>query len=276
MATSTQPAGAADPAAKREEPGDVVWRSTLQSWGQAAHSPWAALAGDSAADELPVLAAPIDSRYVVLSMEIQPVSPSTTVLHVVDGQDSRATIRLLIDDQPLMPLGQLTNPSRDRDPFDVQPVQCAPQSSPVRLALAFLVSGEALSAQVELDGAIIKTLALQAESIPPHRIAGTWRKVPPRRVPMRFPDPVLDAVCSSDHQVLAVRRAGENGWLFEFPFTDLTPGPATVVPSSGIVECTLSCGGDQRQARARLVDGGQAMILYLGEDPLERLVYRRQ
>jgi hypothetical protein len=55
----------------------------------------------------------------------------------------------------------------------------------------------------------------------------------------------------------------------------VTAGPAQFEGDEPLLGLDLTHGTHQCQGRVRLVDGGDALILYLGDEPAERLVYRR-
>lgn len=55
----------------------------------------------------------------------------------------------------------------------------------------------------------------------------------------------------------------------------MTASPALPGPGQPNIDVTLALGSDRRDAKARLADGGDVLILYLAEDPDQRLVYQR-
>ena len=268
----TKPPKQARAATESATPTAVDCEATVKSWGTAAHSPWAALADQPSPPALP---APIDGRYLALCLEVATADPGAATLRVADAPGARAAVRLSVDGRVVSPLGRLTDPPDHFEPFDVRPVRVGSRSSPITVVLVFLVPTGTATARLEMAGRTIEVLALPAEVIQRRHIEGVWRKVPRQRVGLRHSDPVADALCSSEHRVLAVRPAVAGGWTFEFPFTEVSAELGKAVPQSAVIELTLSRAGGERRARARLVAGGRTLILYLGEEPAERLVYKR-
>lgn len=256
---------------------DLTCGVTVLSWGTSVYSPWAALGHSDSDLSLP---APLDARYLVLALGIHPAADAASRLLLVDEPDEPADLRLVVHgtdgDSSVSPLGSLTQPADRVTPFDTAVLRFAPGAAGRDVTLAFVVPVRATSAALVVDGTLLQDIPLP-KAPPPDTtgLAGTWHKLPAQRLHLRYADPILDALCNSQHRVLAVRRSPLGAWLFEFPFTDVTAPPARHRPDRPIISLNLAHGPDRRDAQVRLTDGGNVLILYLGRNPAERLAYRR-
>lgn len=250
---------------------------TILSQGRSVHSPWAALGYSDNTMSLP---APLDARYLLLTLTVHPPQDDASRLLLVDGPDAPADLRLVVHgtngDNNVSPLGRLIQPPDRVTPFDTSALRFAPGTAARDVTVAFVVPVRARSAALLVNGTVLQDISLPKAQPPDTTgLAGTWHKLPAQRLHLRYADPILDALCSPQHRVLAVRRSPLGAWLFEFPFTDVMASPARHRPDRPIISLNLAHGPDRRDAQVRLADGGNVLILYLGRDPAERLAYRR-
>jgi hypothetical protein len=231
-------------------------------------------------DTIVSLAAPAASQYLVLVLGIEPAGPAPSTLHLTERPGAPAHIRLALGKAGsgivMSPLGRPADPPDRLVPFEASPLRLRGGSPAAEIALAFLVPADATTVTLLVGTEAGEEITLRPpEPTAPDAIVGTWHKSPGQMLHLRYPDPIADALCSRRHRVLSVRRLSPSGWLFEFPFSGVTAGPAQFEDDDPLLGLDLTHGTHQRQARVRLVDGGDVLILYLGGEPAERLVYRR-
>jgi len=265
------------PAPAPEAPAEPVCSVTLLSWRTAIHSPWI---GPDLSDIRVALPAPPDARYLVLRLAVSSDDRSASRLALLDGPDGSSDVRLVVHgdrgDRYVSSLGRLSDPPDRRLPFDAAPIRLAPGAESVEINLVFVLPARSVSVGVMVARTVVENISLPAAPAPDlMAVAGTWHKLPAQRLHLRYTDPILDALCSPEHRVLSVRRSPENAWLFEFPFTDVSVSPVVPQPGDATFALSLSYGAETRKATARLADEGSLLILYLGESPAERLVYKR-
>lgn len=250
---------------------------TVLSWGTAVHSPWAAL---GQGDRVMSLAAPLDARYLVFALGVDSADGPVSRLMVADQPDALADIRLVVPgvsgDRHVSPVGRLTEPADPLAPFDTAPLHLTPQAPRAEIAVAFVVPARAASVGLVVAGDLLQNIPLpELEAVDLTVVAGTWRKSPAQRLHLRYADPILDSLGSPQHRLLFVQTNPDSAWIFEFPFTEVTASPALPGPGQPNIDVTLALGSDRRHTKARLADGGDVLILYLGENPDQRLVYRQ-
>ena len=76
------------------------------------------------------------------------------------------------------------------------------------------------------------------------------------------------------HLPLSRSRASDAGHSSYAPFTEVTAAPALPRAGGRVFPLTLTRGPSERTATARLAGVGEVLILYLGNQPQERLVYQ--
>jgi hypothetical protein len=237
-------------------------------------SPWAALA-DPSDEDPPALPAPLGHRYAVLLLHVRCLAQSGATFRVVARQAGPATAELHVGDKAVTPLGLLSSPPDLLDPLVTRPIPFPPAGLPVEIALAFLLPATTTEAFLFIEGQALDAIRVPPDlPVPLERFTGTWRKLPRQRPPQRQADPLLDSLASPDQQLIAVRSHSPGQWILDLPFTNIA---ATARPSADneTVAIALQLGGEACAGQARLLHGGDVMVLYLGPGPGERLAYRR-
>ena len=239
-------------------------------------SPWAALGGPDSVDAAPVLPAPVGQRYVVLRIEVESSAESGAVFSITDDGCGAATARLLVDEMPVSPVGCVSSPPNIFEPFAGGRLALEPARPTAVVTLAFVVAEAVSAAALMLDGRLVDRLVLPPVSlVEPERIEGAWHKLPGQRLSRRYTDDLPDVICAGGHGAVFVRRLSPTTWMFDFPFTDVVSSPGTVSDSGTMVEATLELSGVERRLRARPIQAGDLLVLYLGDAPAERVAYRR-
>ena len=86
---------------------------------------------------------------------------------------------------------------------------------------------------------------------------------------------VIDALCNADHSLLEVRRTGDGGWAFDWPFTEVMYDEPEVAGDGNALRATLSRHGHSCEADFQLADSQDVLILRLGSPDAVAVVYRR-
>ncbi len=219
--------------------------------------------------------APIGQRYVALSLTLRWEGPKTREIILDGSARGRPTVSLLADDKPYEPLGRLTAESPLPTPLSTERVAVT-RGDPVSLELVFLVPEEIQSFTLRIERQSHGTIELPAATrTRPAELAGLWRKARGQVIPLRYDDPVIDAL--ADPRCRRLRIAHNQMGLLQaiLPFAAVTSSPILSGDNTAAIPITLSRGNHTQPAMLRLTEGGASLLLYVGEQPNATFLFER-
>ena len=219
--------------------------------------------------------APIAKRYVILSLTLRWEGSQTREIIVDGSARRRPTVYLVAGEKPFDPLGRITHESQPPAPLFTEPVAAA-KGDPVSLELVFLVPREISSFALRIERQSHGTVELStAARTSPAKLAGVWRKVPGQVMPLRYEDPVIDALADPRCRLLQIAHNQVGLLQATMPFAAVTSSPILAQDSPTAIPITLSRGIHTQPAMLRLIEGGASLLLYVGEPPIAPFLFER-
>ena len=141
-----------------------------------------------------------------------------------------------------------------------------------RISLLFQTPTGRNRGQLFIRGAIFEDIVLPARQDPiaPEKLAGRYVESPPRNLRPMLRHPVMAAIQAAVPQEVVLAPEPE-GLRLTIPAAGVGGMAAPIGP--GLFDLPLRRGDDVLAARARFVEGGRRMILYLADEPFHQLTY---
>jgi hypothetical protein len=197
-------------------------------------------------------------------------------LRVAGDEEGEADILLLTNGKVVPSLGHLAVPPTGLLPFHYEPVLVEQSDRPLEIPLVYLIGKGVESAELVVDEAQPLQVEFPVQDAEPvGKLAGTWRKAERQRLPLRFANAVMDALCSAEHSLLEVRRTNEGGWAFDWPLAEVRYTDPAVDEERGALLTTLTRQAHSCEAAFQLADRGDLLLLRLGSPEEVSIAYRR-
>ncbi len=261
------------PASSRPAP-EARWSAEVLAYRLSDYSPWAA-GGDTAPGL--ALPPPVDSRYLVLSLLVASQGQATVVVPVAGDSEHQAGIDLRTETGVLLSaVGVLSDPPDLIAPFHTESLTVKADNQQCEFELVFVIPNSECQMDVRAQDRSISLLRLPAAELPPHnRLGGKWRKLPLQRLRLQYSDSIRSALASAEHRVVSITPDATGAYSVVFPFTEVRTVANPIPGEEPWLPMTLTDGQEERGARARLLAGGDWLVLYIDAAPPTPIVYRR-
>ena len=221
------------------------------------------------------MAAPIDQRYAVLTVALTWKGRDARKIVLEAEPPNHPTLQLLVDGQLFDPLGSFLTDFDPLTPLTTDSLSVAPDSRET-VDVVFLLPNEAEVVSMVLDGQPHDRFDLTgATAMTAGELVGVWFRLRSQLQPLRFSDPLSDALADPRVGLLDIRTNVVGFVELRIPSAAAVGRDLAEPDDSGAIALSLEYRGQQAPAWLRPLDGGAAVALYLSEDGRVCFVYEK-
>ena len=230
---------------------------------------------DSGAVRRVALPAPVEQRFVLVSISMTWEGRRTRTIYFEKSRIGSPTFQLAANGGTYDPIGRLIEALDPLAPLTTDQLVVA-QGQRVDLDIAFLMPNHEGTVSLIVDGQRHDTFELP----PPHHadlpeMFGIWHRVDTQLHPLRFEDPLIDALADPGCRLLWITANGSGQPRLNIPSASVSSDQLLIRDDGTVARLTLNREQHHQPAWVRAIDGGSALLVYFGEESPATFMYER-